>query len=466
MNLYSVSENFYLGVHLNNHLNMKYVFTTIVTILLFATCSSEVAKPSNPPLPESIEQLKALLANEPNDVTKLSIYYALYKAYNNASDIKAAYDYLALQRQLAIKIGDNLTAGKSCYNMGLIKKGELDYIKAIELYLEAIGHLEKIKDTPRIAVVLDNIGSVFVETGNYEYAKKFYQRTASIHNTTEDAENQLIANLNLGICHFAMSKPNYDSAKLYFESALSLTDALTDRKPYYLNRIYNQIGSMYYRAKHYPEAVDHYLKSLRCTGATHGEQQAIGYANIGEVYMEQGLYEEAGKWLNKAMTLSNEMEGSQRIAGLLNIFGRLYQQQGDHKKGVQYLEQAIEAADKDVINEHLQESLRLIRQSYTALRKADMPVSIEQYENILLLDARQDLLEEELVDKTNYKALQAALGLSVELDYEKKQKKAETLLNSLYSYTVITLFTLVIAAGVILFIAGRKIYRIRQVLKW
>lgn len=445
---------------------MKYVFTTIVTVLLFVACNSEVAEPSNQALPDSIEQLRGLLADSPDDATKLNIYYALYKSHNEILDITAAYNYLVQQRQLAVKIEDHSAAGRSCYNMGIIDKAAFNYIKAVDLYLESINHFEKVKDDSRIAVVLDNIGNVFAETGNYEYAKRFYQKTRRIHNTSKSTKDLLIADLNLGICHFAKAEPNYDSAKLYFESALTLANALTDRKPYYLNRIYNQMGTMYYRAKSYPEAVDHYLKSLRYIGTSQGELQAIGFANIGEVYMEQGLYNEAAKWLSRAMALSSQMEDSQRIVGMLNIFGRLHLLQGDHEKGTEYLERAIEAADKDVINEHLQESLRLIRQSYMALRKADKPVSIEQYENILLLDARQDLLEEELVDKTNFKALQAALGLSVELDYEKKQKKAEIQLNSLYSYTVIALLMLVIAAGVVLFIAGRKIYQIRQVLKW
>ncbi|UII33860.1 tetratricopeptide repeat protein [Fulvivirga ulvae] len=445
---------------------MKYVFTTIVTVLLFVACNSEIAEPSTPTLPEDIKQLEALLVNESNDVSKLSIYNALYKAHNKVLDMTAAYHYLALQRQLAVRTGDYLVAGKSCYNMGLIKKGQRDYIKAIDLYLEAIGHLEKIKDTLRIAVVLDNIGSVFVETGNYEYAKKFYQRTGAIHYALNETKNQLIADLNLGLCYFATSQPKYDSARLYFESALTLANELTENKLYYLNRIYNQMGTMYYHAKHYPEAVDNYLKSLRYTDVAQEEQQAIGFANIGEVYMEQGLYKEAGKWLGRAMTLSNQMENSQRIAGLLNILGRLYQLQGDHEQGVQYLEHAIEEADKDVINEHLQESLRLIRQSYVALRKAGKPVNIEQYENVLLLDAMQDLLEEEMVDKTNFKALQAALGLSVELDNEKKQKTAEIQLNSRYGYAVIVLFALVVITGAILFTTSRKIYKIRQVLEW
>ncbi|MBL6446145.1 tetratricopeptide repeat protein [Fulvivirga sp. 29W222] len=445
---------------------MKYVFASIVTVLLFVSCNSEIAEPSHQNFPQDVEQLKALLASEQDDIVKLDIYYALYKAHLEIPNMTAAFKYLSLQRELAMEIEDPLKAGRACYNMGLIRKKQFDYIGAVNLYLQAIDFFETVGDQEKIALTLDNIGVVFMETANYEYAKKFYQKTKSIYRTSKKPNHLLLANLNLGICHLAASPPNYDSALMYFQSALTLTEALTENQSYYLNRIHTQLGTMYYRADQYREAIDHYQTSLRYINVNQLKQQAIGFANIGEVYMEQGLYKEAEEWLNKALALSGQIEDIQSVGGVLNILGRLHQLQGDYETGVQYLERAINVASKDVINEHLQESLRLIRESYVALRRANKPVNIERYEKVLIFDARQDLLEQELVDKTNFMALQAALGLSVELDHEKKQKKAEVQLNSLYSYAVVVLLLLVIISGTVLFITGRKIYQVRQVLKW
>lgn len=443
---------------------MKYIYTTIVTVLLFVACNTEVAEPSHRALSEDPEQLKVLLANEPDALVKLDIYYALYKAYRQSSNLDQAFEYLNQQKQLAVELEDHLTAGRSCYNMGLIKKEQFDYIKAADLYLQAINYFERLGDTPRMAIVLDNIGAVFMETGNYEYAKKFYQKTKKFHNT-EETKRALIRNLNLGICHFAALEPDYDTAWTCFQKALTLAEKLTEGKAYYLNRIYNQLGTMYYRSEKYQEAIENYQKSLKYTDVTQAEQEAIGFANIGEVYMEEGLYKEAELWLNKALTLSGQID-DRKTVGILNIFGRLYQRQDNHMMAVRYLENAIEAANKEVINEPLQESLRLIRDSYVALRKANKAVTVGRYENVLVVDGQQDLLEAELIEKTNFNALQSALGLSVELDHEKKAKKAEMQLNSLYVNLMIVLIILMVIIGAILFVAGRKIYQIRKVLKW
>lgn len=411
---------------------MKIFCTALMAIILFS-CSTEIAEPSTIQLPDDPEQLKALLTTQQDQKIKLDIYYALYKAYR-LSDSDLAKYYLSKQKDLAEQIGDKLTVGKACYNMGALYDDMGDYLSAVDSYLKAINYFEDVNDISKIGSVLNNIGVVFMETGNYEYAKKFYLKTRDIHLKTNDTRRLVLAYLNLGICDFELIEPNYDSAKINLEEALVLAEGLEEKRKYYLNRIYTQMGTMYYKNEQYGQAIDNYLLSLQHVESDDMalEQKAIAYANIGEVLMEQGQYGEAKKWLNRALGLSENINDPYRKIGIFNITGRLYQAEANHLEAVNYFEEAINVADKEVINKPLQESLHLIRQSYVELRKMNKPVTIARYENVLLVDDRQDKMKEDLVEKTNFKALQAALGMKIELENTQKQKQTEAQLKVLF----------------------------------
>lgn len=412
---------------------MKIVYTALVAIIFCTACNTEIAEPSPIDLPDDPEKLKKLLTEEKDQKIQLEIYYALYKSYRN-SDIDLAAQYLSHQQDLAEQSGDKLTAGKAAYNMGLLSYSVGNYISAVDSYLKSVRHFEDVNDIQKIGSALNNIGVVFMETGNYEYAKKFYLKTLDINTKINDTRRLVLTYLNLGICNLSLVEPDYDSAELSLREAIRVAGTLNDKREYYLNRIYTQMGTMFYKNKEYDQAIDSYLLSLQHVepGDIAIEQKAIGYANIGEVYMEKGDFTEAKKWLNQALTLSSQIHNPTREIGILNIAGRLCQAEGNDLEAVNYFEDAINIADKKIINKPLQDALHLIRKSYVELRQLNKPVSIARYENVLLVDDVQDKLKEELVEKTNFKALQAALSMKIELDSTKKEKQKEAEMKMLF----------------------------------
>jgi len=443
---------------------MKCVYTALILFLLLVACNNETKQLTPSKLPEKADDLKSLLAEDPNDHTKLEIYYALYKIYRK-EDPQLALSYLKKQHELAESLEDYTTLGKSSYNMGLIKKKEGNYLEALHHYLLSISSFEKVGDNSRIPIVLDNIGNVFTEVGNYDYAKKFYLKSIEFYTENEDTKNLAIANLNLGITNFSTVVPNYTEAERCFIEAIKYANNLKDRKDYFLNRIYNQLGTMNYRKGDYEEAVKYYKLSLNHIEQDgKEEQQAVAYANIGEVYMDQGLFGKAEQHIDKSLEQISNITANQRIIGIFNIKGRLFQRQGKFKQGVEYFEKAINIANKEIINKPLQESLSHIRTGYSELRKTNRAVSVERYENILFIDDKQDKLEEALVEKTNFKSLQAALALKVELEYEKRAKQSAMELKFLYGNAAFVLGAIALAVGVLMFVFGRKIYLIRKVI--
>lgn len=440
---------------------MKIVFAALVAIVFFSNCSTEITEPSPIKLPEDPQRLKELLAKEQDHKRKLEIYHALYKSYRQ-SDPLLAISYLSDQRDLARQVGDELTAGKACYNMGFEFDEVDNYISAVDAYLQAINYFDKLGDTKRISIVLDNIGVVFMKTGNYEYAIKFYKKSKKIHEDNEDIQSQILASYNLGICYFSQKETDYATAEKFLKDAAHLTDSLDERKEYYLNRIYNYLGALYYKKGEYTKAKEAYLESINYIDPNEGRNklQYIAYANMSEAEMGAGNYEAADRWMEKALAFgkAGNLDAKLIISGY-NIQGQLYQYQGKYKESIAALETAINLADDDVINEPLQETLRIIRLSYKALNHAGKAVSADRYDRILELDGKQDKLEKDLVENTNFQALQAALSLSIELDSQRKENKAEAEKKVIF---IVIAILLALVAGVVFYRLRTKAFNLTQ----
>lgn len=438
---------------------MKIVCTAFVAIIVFTSCSTDLAEPASVRLPDDPEELQALLAEQPNEKTRLEILYALYQS-SRMADPDQAYAYLDQQRLLALRLGDELTGGKACYNMGLLRKQQGNYIQAVEWYLKAVNHFERIEDAMRIGVVLDNIGVIFMETGNYEYARRFYEKTRDIHLRSDDAQKQVISTLSIGVCSFSQEIPEYAEAEKYFSEAIRLAEGLQSKRGYYLNRIYNYLGAMSYKKGDFSGAKDYYLKSLEFIDPTENENQVrfVAFSNIGEAEMGAGKFTEAHQWMGKALELieTADMNADLLISGY-NIIGQLYQKEKRYAESIEPLEEAISIADKNVISGPLQETLGLIRQSYMELNKAGEAVGADKYDRILAMDAMQDRLEEKLVEKTNFKALQAALAMKIELDTEKKEKRAEMEAKMIFINIAVVLAVVAIFIGYRLRTTGAKL---------
>ncbi|MBL6445401.1 tetratricopeptide repeat protein [Fulvivirga sp. 29W222] len=453
---------------------MKIVRVALMAIVFFTACNTETAEPSATQLPDDPEQLKALLEGAQSAQVKLEAYSALHNIHRK-TDPELAFFYLEKQWLLAKDVSNYLEAGKACYNMGLIKKNEGDFVKAVEFYLEAINNFEEVGDLTKMGSALNNLGVIFMETGNFEYAIKFYNNTKNIYEANQDVRRQILANYNLGICYFSQKEADYATAEKYLKDAERLAEGLAERKAYYLNKIYNYLGALYYKKGDYTKAKEAYLESVNFTEpAEESDQfQYIAYANVSEAEMGAGNYEAAHQWMEKALNIAQgaNLKAELMISGY-NIQGQLYQHQGKYKESIEALEAAIALADDNIINEPLQETLRIIRLSYKGLNKLGKAVSADRYDHILELDGKQDRLEKDLVENTNFQALQAALGLSIELDNQRKENRAEVEEKAVF---IIITILLALIVGIIAYRlrtkamalthAGNKLSLVQEILK-
>jgi len=424
---------------------MNTAWRLLIASILFWSCESAKVEPNEKELPTTPEDLNALLVQEPSDVEKRMIYNKLYKLYRSDQP-SLALEYLLHEQDISRTLDDNLNLGKASYNIGLIYKNQGQYIKAVDSYLEAVQSFDVLQDSARLASTLNNLGSVFYETGNFEYSERFFLKAKSIYGEDASNKKKLLALFNLGLCSMQKDNPDFNMAQAYFTEALKYSKKVQNT-PYYRNRIYNQLGKLFHIKEDYQAAVDNYLLALNIEDP---ESNLIGLANVGEVYLDMSDYSKSEEYMEKALQYSKGADKS-LLAGVLNIQARLYSKTDRYAESIVVLEKAIDLSDKDIINDELQESLKLLGIAYKNENAKHGSINSDSYEKLISLDSKQDELEKKLLSQTNFKALQAALGLSIELDNEIKAKQEEIAERERVSNIALGfgLISLVLAIGVL-----------------
>lgn len=434
---------------------MKNIFCAVLLFVIVGCVDKQVKPQRNLELPNGTLELENLIQKNHEPQVRLKAYWKLYKAYRKNDQEKALF-YLGLQNTLANAQNDYLNIGKSLFGEAAIYKDRKDYLKALEIYLESISAFNKSNEPEKVASVFNNIGAVFMETGNFDYASDFYNKSLDIHAQSEDNLRIALANINLGICSYSKKSPDYTKAKQHFLKALEKTKLLKKNQPFYFNKIYNCLGAMHFNARKYKLAQESYQKSLEhiAKGNQSLKLKAIAYSNIGEAFMGEGKLVEAQAWADKVTKLVeiNSLESSVAI-GIYNFLGELKIHQGKLEIATGQLEAAIDLANKDVINESLQKSLKLVNVAYKQLRLNGSQIGDNRYGRVVDLYENQTQLKSELIEKANFVSLQAALAKTIELSNERKEKEAVLSRKILLSY---------IAWALSLFIVGGAIIYIRQ----
>jgi eukaryotic-like serine/threonine-protein kinase len=98
---------------------------------------------------------------------------------------------------------------------------------------------------------------------------------------------------------------------------------------------YNRLGRFYYNHKRYPEAIVQFDRVIALT-----PDNVAGYLNEGATYVETGDLDKAANMLNHAVTLSPNY-------GIYANLGQIYYQQGRYEEAAHNTEEALKLNDKD-----------------------------------------------------------------------------------------------------------------------
>ncbi len=194
-------------------------------------------------------------------------------------------------------------------------------------------------------------------------------------------QTDLYSRIALGYLNLSM----YDSSLVYNKIALSESESHNFKE--ISGRVLNTIGVTYWKWSKYDKALEYYIRSLKIKEAV-GDNSgaALALANIGKVYEEWSRYNMALKYYLDAYRMANESEQANSIAYSLHNLGNLYYEtvsfdsakyyynlsmqeynsfdpevgiilnvmklgeieliEGNYEKALEYLEKALDSAEK------------------------------------------------------------------------------------------------------------------------
>ncbi|MBT9313483.1 CHAT domain-containing tetratricopeptide repeat protein [Leptothoe kymatousa] len=187
--------------------------------------------------------------------------------------------------------------------------------------------------------LLNNIGSVYAERGNYQESLALRERALEIVQTLNDPAGE--AGLINNIGNIYQEQGNYALALTSFQAALAIEESIDARAS--IATSLNNIAIAYDSQGEYALALDYYQRALDLITAIGLKPlEPTTLANIGTLYQSQGNYTQAHEYLQRALTLSQELMFLPSQANQLMNLSNLVRYQGDYDQALAHITQALD----------------------------------------------------------------------------------------------------------------------------
>lgn len=295
-------------------------------------------------------RLLLFLEQLPNElILKADVYENLGICYgekgNQESEIK--YKEAALLLRCQILPNNDIIIGQSYSNLGYIYERVGDYQKGLSYCKQALQIFEQhIEAKIHMAICYNNIGNCYSAMGDYENALIYHTEALRNRRMIATAPAQLWVLLN-NIGNDYMNQEVYLETETYFLEALDIAQQIKLNQTYNLQIAItrNNLGVCYRKQKKYDLATQqhllalHVLQQLPNNSPSH---QMANLCNLGEIYIEQKLYDNAINYYQNALQIAQNatLDTTYRATAQQGIAVCL-SNKGQYEQALHYYEQAL-----------------------------------------------------------------------------------------------------------------------------
>ena len=229
----------------------------------------------------------------------------------------------------------------------LLKTGESyqikgEYIKALDFYERALKLSKSKQDIFNVPNSLMQLGELNRLMQNQDVALdhffKAYKEFVEINHP------KFIERCLTGIARVYCDKKSNDSAIMYFERALVISDSLGEESE--VNAVLNNLGVIYQNQGNYNKALEYYNIGLE--RAVKNDDKLVMSAllnNIGFIYQFKGDQIKAIEYANKALELAKSINHRDRIRDIYNALWAGYYRAGKYKESIEYYQMYVNMRD-------------------------------------------------------------------------------------------------------------------------
>jgi PAS domain S-box-containing protein len=387
-----------------------------------------------------------------NQLINASINYAIHSnelcSYKQADSVLSSVEDLINRGEWNVKKADYYYQKASNYY------DWSRYQLAKEYYEKALIEFKKHKNKIGIAKTFKGLGITVSVWSDYEGSIGYLQQARDIY--TEFGDQQGIETINLAMGVVMEQWGKIDVALNYYENALNYFEEKHD--------IFNQanlrlhIGDLYIKKGNYNKALDYYFTAENLEKLKpHKKLRAITLSNIAEAFYFMGKYREAMEYQDEALKLKYEIGDRKRIAISLIDLGKIHLALKNYNKAVNYAKEGYKIANMSLLSSEALESLHLLSEGYSSLRKLD---SAYFYLNKYIV------LKDKIFNDENTKTLN---NLQIKYNTREKEKENQVLKlknsqnelllrkerDAKYLTFIVTLFIFLITLVILLFLRAR-----------
>ncbi len=265
-------------------------------------------------------------------------------------------------------VGDNKKAieqlNKAKYYLEAIKSNDLadlymrlgsinwnigNYDKGLKYTVEGYSTAERLNMSRTIAFSAYLLGGYFIDLKDYEQAKTYYERAYTVFKEMEEVNGQGRA-IN-GIANVFYLKKKYDLALENAYKALELHK--NTKNDASISRDYNDLGKIYTAKKDYQNAFAYYGKALDIRLTNNIYSAAVTtLSEIGNLHLELNQTKEAIDFLQKAIQQAEKLDAKAKLFKIHLLVSEAYKKNKDYQKAFYHLEQYNQIKELALGNEN------------------------------------------------------------------------------------------------------------------
>jgi len=231
----------------------------------------------------------------------------------------------------------------------------MDYLeRARQIYADHFG-----EKSFKVCNVIDALAVGKQNLEQYEAAKELYLKELEIMEGSNNTLNKRSVYQNLGACELQLA--NFEEAIKYYDLALKTfqeyedIEKIADDDVDDMLELYQDIGEVYYFQnlredclKWYQKGVDLVEKRLEKTGVA---IPPSAYERLGRVLLEKSDYKKGLEYLDKAIQLSRDLEENERdnevFKRSLDLKGQVLIESGDYDGAIAFFQECIQLELKE-----------------------------------------------------------------------------------------------------------------------
>ena len=253
-------------------------------------------------------------------------------------DFKQAAEFYQQALSIAKKVGDRVTEGTTCGNLGIIYGFLGDAKRAIEFYQLALSISKEVGDQALEGKTSINLANAYSSLGHFKTAIEVYLQALKIGKEQGDIALQGTTYGNLGTAYHYLN--DFKTAIDFYQHALCIATETGDKASE--GETYSRMGFACNSVGDFKRAIEFHRQALSIAkDAEFKYLEGKTYSHIGIAYHFLGDFKSAIEFHQQAVNIANEVGNKASEATACGHLGAAYRSLGDFKTAIDFHQQAL-----------------------------------------------------------------------------------------------------------------------------